>query len=306
MLKNISEHCWHASSPDDREITGKCFEATMLQFLHQVIRVFAHLPYLLNSAADPKSECCRLTSLEAARESLVAYREFRTARRPYLYRLIDFLAFTIAMVLVVHSISSLRAVLSPQHLLGQGARQDLELVRATATTLLQAGTGNRGTAASESSNILQTILDNWSEGSSSGCRGSSGPLSISLPYFGPITICPGKVLAERLRRGTLGNVPMPQYREQQQQPSRSGPCFPTTNGVNGKETQRTQVEQAPTELHQSGYPVNTRMWLEEIPSSPVAGWELSEFFDDIGHGLWSSLEFDENLDKTREGHAFFQ
>jgi hypothetical protein len=220
----------------------------------------------------------------------------------------DFLAFTMAMVLVVHSIGSLRAVLSPQHLLGQGERQDLELVRATATTLLQAGTGNGGAVASESSNILQTILDNWSEGSSLGYRGFGGPLSIYLPYFGPITICLGKVLAERLRRGTSGDVPMPQYREQQQQqqPSQSGPCFPRTNGVNGKETQRTQVEQAPTELHQPGYPANTRIWLEEMPSSPVAGWELSGFFDDIGHGLWSSLEFDQSLDGTREGYAFFQ
>ncbi|KAL3487249.1 hypothetical protein BJX62DRAFT_241177 [Aspergillus germanicus] len=199
MLKDAPESCWHASNQDDREMTGKCFEVTMLQFLHQVVL---------------------------------------------------------------------------------------------------------------SSKILQSILGNWSEGpgSSSDCRGSSGPLGISLPYFGSITICPGKVLAERLRRETLGNAPMPQYREQQQQQhSQNVPYSATTNGLNGGESQRTQVEQTSTELHQSGYLDNQRMWLEdEMPSSTVAEWELGAFFDDIGHGLWSSLEFDQNLDRSRGNDTFFQ
>ncbi|KAE8419837.1 hypothetical protein BDV36DRAFT_250938 [Aspergillus pseudocaelatus] len=193
-----------------------------------------------------------------------------------------------AMLLVIHSVGySGMPSLQPR----EQDSQDIDLVREAAEILAKVGTNNGGTAALESSKIIQGILGHWAAGSGSHPRRCE-TLKICLPYFGAITICPGKVLAEQLQRKP--RVPEPFYRCQKQQPPLC-PLLAAADGPNG-DKQRNLVGQTSTDP-QSEYLNSPQFRLEGAPSFSDAGWELSGFFDDFGYGLWSGLDINHGLDQ---------
>lgn len=158
---------------------------TPLQFMPKVLRALLHLPFLLKYPHDPQFAYSHRMAIKSAREALALYKVLRAITRSYLCKMIDFLAFTMGMLLILHLHGYSDE--SPEHSKEQD-ESDWRLVGEVVEILGQAREEKGGSVAAESSNILGQIFrtrsqkKEWSDLAT--CK-------ITVPYFGTITVGAG-------------------------------------------------------------------------------------------------------------------
>jgi hypothetical protein len=290
-----------AAEPSPDEKWEHYLERVPLQFMLKLLRALLHLPLMLKSPHNSQFYPCHMIALESAREGLMLYKVLRSTSKPYLGKMLDFMAFTLCMLLIIHLEGYSDE--TPDHSKEQDEK-DWVLVKDLIEILRRAATDKGGSVAAESANILSAIFDtrnlkkDWC--SISSCK-------ITVPYFGTITVGAGTKFSRNASKSkeqssTASNTPgaescvIGQCPGQLYTPPMSDPGVSSTNtGTVGDNSVTPNMSPG---LHP---------WLprSEVPQSeaqanPYVGAELNAFsglFDDFGQYMWPSPNVDLGLDQ---------
>lgn len=172
------------------------YDRAMAQFFHHQIRTLLHLPFMLKSSVDKRYQYSHQAALESSREMIHCYNLLRADAGvgPYICKLIDFQAFTAAILLLLNIFGYSQGSISDP----KQEANDSVLVDQTIATLHEASKEAGGVVAAQSAKALEML--------GLARRGCSNPgehtAKIAIPYFGTITIGAGKSFRNR------GNDPL--------------------------------------------------------------------------------------------------
>ncbi|KAJ9239155.1 hypothetical protein DTO169E5_4445 [Paecilomyces variotii] len=305
LAKEMPSSWWDPNAGDQYTVQENC-DRLMSLFYHSFLRSLLHLPFMLKSNTDRRCKYCHDAALESSRNGLVAYTDLRALAgiNPYICKVLDFFAFTLGMLLVVHLLGYSEELENYSRMQDE---KDWQLVNKTTESLRRAAAESGGTVAAQSANILGTICDNCSSGDS--CPGStSGSRSckITVPFFGTITVAPGKKFsAQRITQCS------PQTSNYSQVSSQKGNQLYTPPQSNPTAVSSTQ----PTPIPEGGYPDESWIQLQNVVALPYTGLDpngLHNSFEDPGLGMWSNplvgLDLDQgwNLNWTEDGNAVIE
>ncbi|QQK40908.1 Fungal transcriptional regulatory protein, N-terminal [Penicillium digitatum] len=93
---------FQAAEPCQDEKREHYVERVPLQFMFKLLRALLHLPLMLQSPHDRRFRPCHAIAIQSAREGLVLYKVLRSNIKPYLCKMIDFMAFTLCLLLIIH------------------------------------------------------------------------------------------------------------------------------------------------------------------------------------------------------------
>ncbi|KAJ6187960.1 hypothetical protein N7519_002868 [Penicillium mononematosum] len=290
---------FQAAEPCHYEKREHYIERVPLQFMLKLLRAFLHLPLMLQSPHEPRFRPCHTIAIQSAREGLVLYKVLRSNIKPYLCKMIDFMAFTLCLLLIIHLQGYSDE--NPDQSKEQD-EEDWDMVRKVIGILGQAAAELGGSVAAESANILRAIHDtkdfkrDWS--SLSSCK-------ITVPYFGTITVgagtkfSKGRPKAKEPTSVVSDNVGTEascseQCPTQLYTPPMSDPeCAPSTNTDALNDASFTPT-MGP------GYPDESWLSRSETVTNPYVGLELNAFsglFDDFGQYMWPNHSVDLGLDQ---------
>lgn len=287
---------FYGTTPGPNEQRDQFHARIPLQFMPKTLRALLHMPFLLKYPHDQRFSFCHREAIQSARDALVLYKVLRSMTRSYLCKMIDFFAFTMSMLLIVHLHGHESAGPSKQK-----DEQDWKLVGEVVEILGKAAMERGGSVAAESANILGAIfhtrsqIRNWE---------SSATCKVTVPYFGTITVGAGTKLLR------------PQNNNEQDDtarnscPSAASSCKPSpshlytpplSDGASVSHTTGTSNTQSPmlgTE-GTSGYPIQPLSQGEDIATTTFAGIESNAFtglFDDLDQFTWPNPAVDLGLD----------
>ncbi|KAJ5082581.1 hypothetical protein N7532_011624 [Penicillium argentinense] len=281
------------------EANEQFYERVPLQFMPKVLRALLHLPFMLKYPLDPRFAYSHRMAIQSAREGLVLYKVLRAITRSYLCKMIDFLAFTMGMILIVHLHGYSDE--SPEYSQEQD-EEDWKLVGDVVEILHQAKNEKGGSVAAESANILGEIFRTRSEKRE---WTSLATCQITVPYFGTITVGAGAKfsrLQNNLRKEQHDGITNGQSSEPQ--PNKHSPnqlYTPPLSDLEGvSDTQSSTVVGKPPISSANG----TDPPLQALPgdimsTSAFAGPEINAFtglFDDFGQFTWPAPNIDLGLD----------
>ncbi|KAJ5728951.1 uncharacterized protein N7483_003459, partial [Penicillium malachiteum] len=284
------------SEPGPNETREHYLERIPMQFMPKVLRSVLHLPFMLKYPPNPRFNFCHRMAIQSARESLVLYKILRSSTRSYLCKTIDFMAFTMAMLLILHLHGYSED--SPDHNREEDER-DWELIGGIVDILHQAAGESGGSVAAESAHILGEIYRTRSDKKDWNLAASC---KITVPYFGTITVGAGAKLAGPRNKGHIRapSQPVPTTSPSHESPNQlytpplSNPYTALSDATNGH-TPVFENGGAGHSIHTlpSGDGVN-------MVSSSFTGLEATTFsglFDDIGQYPWPDLNLDLGLDQ---------
>jgi hypothetical protein len=181
----MPEHFWKPQIPDTRLSIFEVMERLVLPFIYHFMRATLHLPFMLKSHSDRRYRYSQETALDSARNALLAYNKLRSwdLMNPFICRMIDFQAFSMAMLLIINILGYSED--APNHSSEQD-EQDWALVDQTTEVLRHAAAEPAGTVAAQSLLIIEGLSTNV---------GDVDPrmlCKVTVPYFGVITVSPGK------------------------------------------------------------------------------------------------------------------
>jgi hypothetical protein len=300
--KSMPSH-FRAAEPFPNEKWEHYIERVPLQFMLKLLRALLHLPLMLKSPIDPQFYPSHCIALEAAREGLVLYKVLRSTTKPYLGKMLDFLAFTLGLLLIIHLEGYSDE--TPDHSMEKD-EEDWALVKDLVETLRRAATELGGSVAGESANILGAIFDtkNFKKDrhNFSGCK-------ITVPYFGTITVGAGTKFSRGATKSkdqasTVTDTPGTEA-------SLTGQCptqlyTPPMSDPEGSSASADSMNHSSlTPSMGPGYPDNPWLPRSEVPQSdapanPYIGMELNAFsglFDDFGQYMWPNPNVDLGLDQ---------
>ncbi|KAF3402351.1 putative transcription factor gsfR1 [Talaromyces pinophilus] len=212
--RSMPDHFWQQQVPDKKMSIDEATERLLLPFLFHYMRATLHLPFMLQCHGDRRYQFSREAALESSRNALLAYNMLRSAdmMSPYICRLIDFQAFSAAMLIVINVIgySEDAPNYSPEQ-----DEKDWAIVDATTEVLRHAAMEPAGTVAQQS--LL--ILDGLSKNMETECSAAVS-CKVSVPYFGSVTVIPGSKAFKIRNRSSAAN-----QQHQQQQPTPSSTSF---------------------------------------------------------------------------------
>ncbi|KAJ5752973.1 hypothetical protein N7520_009890 [Penicillium odoratum] len=280
------------SEPGLGENKAHYLERIPLQFMPKVLRALLHLPFMLKYPHDPRYSFCHKTAIQSAREAQAFYKILRSTVRSYLCKIVDFMAFTMGMLLVVHLHGYSEE--SPDHSKEEDER-DWELVGDLVAILRQAAAESGGSVAAESANILGEMYN---------CRLEKGDwdlatsCKITVPYFGTITVGAGAKFASPRKKGQVPGVPGPE-------PSTSSQKTPSqlyTPPLSDPDCASTVTNNSHTPVAgvTGGYRSQPLPANDEMTPNSVAGLEVHAFsglFDDIGRYMFPTPNVDIGLDQ---------
>lgn len=259
-----------------------------LQFMPKMYRALLHLPFMLKYPHDPRFSFCHRTAIQSTREGLALYKVLRSITRSYLCKILDFLAFTMGMILIVHLHGYSEE--SPDHSKEQDEK-DWALVRDVVTILRQAAAESGGSVAAESANILGAIFDtrtqrqNWT---------SSATCKVTVPYFGTITVGAGaNLLRPKSKEQNVGapsplasTNPSKRTASQLFTPPMSDPEASTINAdtMNGNTPAAGDMG--------ADFSTQPLMTGDDFGTSTL----FTGLFDDLGHYMWPNANVDLGLD----------
>ncbi|RMZ81571.1 hypothetical protein DV737_g2449, partial [Chaetothyriales sp. CBS 132003] len=173
------------------------FDRLQAQLFHYQTKVLLHMPFMLRSSAnDKRYHYSHSSALDGARHMVRYYDSLRTSCiGPYICKLIDFQAFTAAMLLLLNLCgyaSANRTSQQQPHDLEQDQR-DSELIDLTIALLHDASNEVGGAVASQSVQALELLAQvrqGFDGKASEECQKQS--CQVSIPYFGTISITMGK------------------------------------------------------------------------------------------------------------------
>ncbi|KAJ5578160.1 uncharacterized protein N7459_007124 [Penicillium hispanicum] len=265
------------------------YERIPLHFMPKFLRTLLHMPLMLKYPRDPRFSFCHQTAVQSAREGLALYKVLREITHTYLCKMIDFLSFTMGMLLILHLNGYSEE--SPGHSQEQD-EQDWRLVGEVVKILRKASSESGGSVAAESSKILGAIFDSRADKKRWSMTNSC---QISVPYFGTITVGAGAFV-----RPQNAGVPSPLVSctsssnhspDQLYTPPLSDPdgiSSTRTDGLPGDSATETTYSYPP--LAQPG----------GARASPFIGLESNAFtglFDDFGQYMWPNANVDLGLDQ---------
>jgi Fungal specific transcription factor domain len=184
------------------------FSRMQAHFFHHQTRTILHMPFMLKSSADKRYQYSHQAALESAREMIKCYRVLRSDREvgPYICKLVDFQAFTAAMLLLLNLCGyaqHTRGAIVQQPDLDQD-QLDSDLIDTT-VSLLHAASGEAGgIVAAQSAKTLEMLGKVRHCGEDKDCTddaGQSQTCQVSIPYFGTITLGIGKHFVP-IKKGT--------------------------------------------------------------------------------------------------------
>jgi hypothetical protein len=168
------------------------FERITAQFFYHLIRLYLHMPLLIQSIEDPRLGAHREMCLEACRDTLRTYHIMRSDGDSAfnMVKVIDYEAF-ICSALLLLGMMGYGSPQSPFH--NSNTDRDRDLVLLTLSILRQASTSSDNTIASDAVQGLEALT---SLASGDCCprrrENCQNPyVQIVVPYSGTITISPG-------------------------------------------------------------------------------------------------------------------
>ncbi|KAJ5574946.1 hypothetical protein N7450_008845 [Penicillium hetheringtonii] len=266
------------------------------QFMPKVLRALLHLPLMLRYPNDSRYEYSRQMAIKSAREALGIYKVLRAITRSYLCKTIDFLAFTMGMLLILHLQGYSDESSAP---IKEQDERDWRLVGEVVEIFRQAKEQKGGSVAAESCNILGEIYRSRSqkpEWADVTCK-------ITVPYFGTITVGAGAKFARQKNKehddATMSgssptNLPNKQSPHQLYTPPFSD--FERVSPANSRPTFGANVPIQTTTGTSNQTPASPG---NNIATSLFAGPELNTFtgiFDDFNQFSWSAPSVDLGLD----------
>jgi hypothetical protein len=211
----MPDHFWQQQIPDQKLSIDEAVERLLLPFMFHYMRATLHLPFMLQSHGDRRYQFSREAALESSRNALLAYNRLRSAgmMSPYICRLIDFQAFSVAMLLIINVIgySEDAPNYSPEQ-----DNKDWAIIDATTEVLRHAAMEPAGTVAQQSLLILEGLSKNMDK----ECP-TAASCKVSVPYFGNVTVIPGKKAFKVRDRSSAAK----QQQQQQQPTPSSSVCF---------------------------------------------------------------------------------
>ncbi|KKY24903.1 putative c6 finger domain [Phaeomoniella chlamydospora] len=172
------------------------YDRLMAQFFHHQIRLFIHLPFMLKLSSDKRYQYSHQAALDAARQMIRCFSILRedSIVGCYMCKLIDFQAFTAAMLIIVNLIgyskpaSGLGEDQSASTGMQEQNTQDWALVDETITCLQRASNEAGGIVAAQSAKALELLC----QARDKNCECDVGSTCrIVIPYFGSISIGAG-------------------------------------------------------------------------------------------------------------------
>ncbi|RMZ88038.1 hypothetical protein DV736_g4733, partial [Chaetothyriales sp. CBS 134916] len=173
------------------------FDRLQAQMFHYQAKVLLHMPFMLRSSAnDKRYHYSHSSALDGARHMIRYYDSLRTSPiGPYICKLIDFQAFTAAMLLLLnlcgYASANRTSQQHPQDL--EQDQHDSELIDLTIALLQDASKELGGAVAAQSVQALELLAQvrQGSDGKASKeCQKQT--CQVSIPYFGTISITMGK------------------------------------------------------------------------------------------------------------------
>lgn len=312
----MGSHFWEPR-PDKQLTPEENNDRLMIHFFHHFLRALLHLPFMLKSNGDRRYRYSHDAAIESSRRTLVAFNSLRswTGINPYICRVIDFQAFTVAMLLIIHLLGYSED--APDHSQAQDDK-DWALVMETTEVLRKAAQETCGTVAAQSLHILDSITK--CDPNLMSSTPSDMSCKITVPYFGVITVSPGKKLARLMSRNSSSssshppgpdpgpgrapsrssgqNSPYPQLHT----PPQSNPGdFPTS-----REPGSSAMGSSSSSCNQQAcwtppFADESRIQLENMVAFPNAGLDQNNvfqgFLNDQNIGLWPNLNLDLDLDQ---------
>lgn len=292
---------FYGTAPGPKEKQEDFHARIPLQFMPKILRALLHMPFLLKYPHDQRFSFCHREAIQSARDALVLYKVLRSMTRSYLCNMIDFFAFTMSMLLVVH-LHDGRFDEETSALPNQQDEQDWKLVGEVVGILGQAAIERGGSVAGESANILGAIyhtrsqIPTWT--SSTTCR-------VTVPYFGTITVGPGAKLLRHENnkeqdQAAPGSMPLACPS------SRPSPAQlytpPLSDGASVAHTTGASNSHSPvlgTGTEGTGYPTQPLSQGADTSATTFAGLESNAFtglFDDFEQFTWPNPAVDLGLD----------
>jgi hypothetical protein len=277
-----------ASGPGSEERQEHFHERIPLQFMPKMLRALLHLPFMLKYPHDPRFSFCRRTAIQSTREGLALYKVLRSITRSYLCKILDFLAFTMGMLLIVHLHGYSED--SSDHGKEQDEK-DWELVRDVVTILRQAAAESGGSVAAESANILGAIFDtrtqrqNWT--SSMSCK-------VTVPYFGTITVGAGAKLLRQKSNDRNDGAPNPLAPANSSTQTASQLCTPPMSDPEASSI-NTDTITGDTPIAGTmgaGFSSQPLMTGDDFGTNTL----FTGLFDDLGQYMWPNPNVDLGLD----------
>ena len=185
--------------PSGTDAFDRAYYLSLAHFVHHLIRSVLHLPFFLKSGTDRRYEFNRQAALESAREMIHAYLVLRaSADGGYcMCKVLDFQVFTACVMLLLNRFGFTKlpgAVRDPVR-----ERQDEKLILEVKGLFEQAGSAAQGRAGDsvqdQGAKLLGMFMhcDDRSSCAEDVCPCSNdAPLQVVVPYFGRITVRPGK------------------------------------------------------------------------------------------------------------------
>ena len=269
------------------------YERITMQFTHYTLRLIIHMPFMLKFSTDRKFQYCHSAAVESAQNGLQLYKILRTRVKPYFCKICDFFAFMMAMLLAIHLIGRSGEVVNSSK---EQNRRDWALLSEITALLRHAGTESGGAVASESANILENIIRCHEDGRFSAQVWDQA-CKITVPYFGTITVGPGKKLhgiPNPISANSHDERYLPassQYSEQLFTPSLSNAGDPPPRSDDSAPNTGVMASQA-------SYPIET--WNQMgMPTMPTVDLEVNAFqgFLDLEEDIWPNLDIDLSLDQ---------
>ncbi|KAE8552063.1 hypothetical protein EYB25_005954 [Talaromyces marneffei] len=237
MARSMPDHFWQQQIPEKKLSIDEGVERLLLPFMFHYMRATLHLPFMLQSHIDRRYQFSREAALESSRNALLAYNKLRSGDMisPYICRFIDFQAFSAAMLLIINVIGYSED--APNHSPEQDDK-DWAIIDATTEVLRHAAMEHAGTVVQQSLIILEGLSKNMEMECSAdvSCK-------VSVPYFGSVTVIPGKK-ACKIRNRSSANQ-QPQQQQQQQQPTPSSSSIFSQHSVKGS----TSEQPSPFQLY---------------------------------------------------------
>lgn len=271
----------------------KDYERIMVQFTHHTLRLLLHLPFMLKSSTHRKFQYCHSAAVESAQSGLQLYRILRTPAQPYLCKVTDYFAFMMTMLLVIHLVGHSGESTNNSK---QQDYRDWELIHETADLLRQSGTKRGGTVAAESANVLAKVtschanddlsVQIWNQ----ACK-------ITVPYFGTITVGPGKKLFGKPNT-TCIHPKGREHSESSKGQSRQLFTPPLSNLGDPTSRSNNTPNTGLIESHGS-YPVDAWSQMGIPAIMPTVDLEINAFqgFLDANEFMWPNLDVDLALDQ---------
>ena len=266
---------WWALDMHENEVLSLLYHRILPQYWHHQARTLLHLPFMLKATTDRRYGYHKIAALESARAMLNLFHLFRPVQGfgSPVCKLMDFQAFTAAMVLVLNFLGVSSS--NPNNEVKE-ADEDRKLVSTAASILRHASLGAGGGVATQAARALEMFLNSKDH----GCIDSQATCKVAIPYFGTVIIGPGTSFANKSDPGTQVMPPQAQLPTPDEEPLVYLNTDQTASGVD--------PAPIPLEFNNGGFPLQqTQSLRTDVNAFPTANLDL----DGDWSWFWDNTEF---------------